>query len=119
MERDLVEPVRRRRQLVNKMKVLYLLILILALPSVSCNREEREAKETYTISPAEPTQSPNSADTETALTETVEIGEERSPNEGGVLTDDTPTKPSKGSGATTTTNPNAPRNSPPGTPPQP
>ena len=84
-----------------------LLLLLLALPSLSCRRQEVR-EETATISPAEPAQSPNTADTDTALSETVEIGEDRSPNEGGVLTDDTPTKPSKGSGATTTTNPNAP-----------
>lgn len=114
MERDRVEPVRHRRQLLTKIRIHLLLILLLALPSMSCQRERQAREETATISPAEPTQSPNTADTETALTETVEIGEDRSPNEGGVLTDDTPTKPSKGSGATTTTNPNVGRKTPPG-----
>jgi len=92
---------------------------MLALPAMSCQRETRAGEESATISPAEPEESPNTADTDTALTETMEIGEDRSPNEGGVLTDDTPTQPSKGSGATTTTNPNAPRKSPPRKPPQP
>lgn len=96
-----------------KIRIHFLLIVILALPSIACNREQHEGEETSTISPAEPTQSPNTADTETALSETVEIGEDRSPNEGGVLTDDTPTKPSKGSGATTTTNPVTPPRTPP------
>lgn len=102
-----------------KFKIHFLLIFMLGLPSISCQREREAGEVSATISPAEPTQSPNTADTETALSQTVEIGEERSPNEGGVLTDDTPTQPSKGSGATTTTNPNAPRNSPSRTPPQP
>lgn len=92
---------------------------MLALPAISCHREKSE--EESTIRPAEPAESPNAADTETAMTETIELvdDQERSPAEGGVLTDDTPTKPSKGSGATTTTNPNAPRKSPSGKPPQP
>lgn len=109
MERDRVEPVRHRRELLTKIRIHFLVILVLAFPSMSCLREREAREETATISPAEPTQSPNTADTDTALTETMEIGEDRSPNEGGVLTDDTPTKPSKGSGATTTTNPNPPR----------
>jgi hypothetical protein len=42
--------------------------------------------ETATIAPATPPPTP--ADTEAVQTQTVEIGEQRSPNEGGVLTDE-------------------------------
>lgn len=63
-----------------------LLILILLLPlAAGCGVDEQAAR-TETIAPAEP---PSGSATEdsTVLTQTTEVGEDRSPNEGGVLAD--------------------------------
>ncbi|HUO84805.1 MAG TPA: hypothetical protein VM534_06785 [Thermoanaerobaculia bacterium] len=65
------------------------ILLILSLPfAAGCGESEEVAEtpiETTTIRPATP---PEADTDDVVLTQTTEIGEERSPNEGGVLTDE-------------------------------
>lgn len=61
------------------------LLVCAVLASAGCvPAGERDTTATATIAPATP---PPATDTDPVPTQTVEIGEERSPNEGGVLTD--------------------------------
>jgi hypothetical protein len=60
------------------------LSLLLVLPGCRRHAGANGDPATDTIAPATP---PAAGDSDTALTQTVEIGDERSPNEGSVLTD--------------------------------
>lgn len=68
---------------------------VVALALIGCGGEQNP--EETTISPATPPPAAVPTDTDLALTQTTEVGEDRSPNEGGILTD-----PSYGGTATTT-----------------
>jgi hypothetical protein len=74
------------REVLLKRNVIVSILILVGLSGLaSCqSRENAATSETATISPATP---PQSTDAETPVTQTVEIGEERSPNEGGILTD--------------------------------
>lgn len=61
-----------------------MLVLLVAIAGCRRNGDGRGDQATDTIAPATPAVA---QDSDTAMTQTVEIGEERSPNEGGVLTD--------------------------------
>jgi hypothetical protein len=71
-------------------------IFILAIAALGCTREGGAAAEEGTLRPETPPTAP--ADADSVPTQTIEIGEERSPNEGGVLTD-----PDQNAEPTTTT----------------
>lgn len=68
-----------------------------------------------TISPATPPPTTTPTDTDPALTQTVEIGEERSPAEGGVLTDPEYAGSELATEETTTNTATAPPSAPPTT----
>lgn len=70
-----------------KMKTLMIPLVLLLLVPLGCGGEEEEAQvQTSTMSPAVPV--PDEDDDDAVITQTTEIGEERSPNEGGVLTNE-------------------------------
>jgi hypothetical protein len=89
-------------------------LFILALAPLGCTREGGAAAEEGTLRPETPPTAP--ADADSVPTQTIEIGEERSPNEGGVLTD-----PDQNAEPTTTTTAATPTTTTPtstaGTPP--
>lgn len=80
------------------------ILLLILLTAISCNRGE-EAANDDTIAPATPPVSTGTGDEDTVITQTVEIGEERSPNEGGALIDESPATATseRGAGAPPTT----------------
>lgn len=84
------------------MKPGVLILLLLVPVAFGCQPAEQAAR-TDTIAPAEP---PSGSATEdsTVLTQTTEVGEDRSPNEGGVLADQ-----SEAPATATTTSPDRPR----------
>lgn len=64
-----------------------MMVVVLALTiAAGCRKSDSSAGDQAidTIAPATPAAT---SDTETVMTQTMEIGDERSPNEGGVLTD--------------------------------
>lgn len=69
----------------------FLTMVALVLPmmvSLGCRGEhDAHGDQTATIAPAKP---PQTATDEAIQTQTTEVGEERSPNEGGILTDSEP-----------------------------
>ncbi|MHB0969486.1 MAG: hypothetical protein ACYC7A_09260 [Thermoanaerobaculia bacterium] len=65
-------------------KTVSALLLSAALIMTACAPGGERETATVTMAPATP---PPATDTDPVPTQTVEIGEERSPNEGGVLTD--------------------------------
>jgi hypothetical protein len=65
-------------------KTVSALLLIAALALAGCGPGDGRETATVTMAPATP---PQATDTDPVPTQTIEIGEERSPNEGGVLTD--------------------------------
>lgn len=65
-------------------KTVSALLLGAALAMAGCGPGDGRETATATMAPATP---PPATDTDPVPTQTVEIGEERSPNEGGVLTD--------------------------------
>ena len=87
--------------------------VVLALVAGGCNPAEDEAE--TTISPATPPPVTTPTDTDAALTQTTEVGEDRSPNEGGVLTDTA----YGGTPTTTSTSPVPTDSNAPGSPPTP
>lgn len=100
--------------------VLSSLLLLLPLAS-GCNRGGEAQADTQRVDrPATPPPA-SPAETDTALTQTVEIGENRSENEGGVLTKGTVPENGNTSDATATATPTAtaaaPAPSTAGTPP--
>ncbi|MGA7613631.1 MAG: hypothetical protein WBX15_00490 [Thermoanaerobaculia bacterium] len=62
-------------------------LVLVALPLAGCANRQKRGIPTETIRAATPDAGTDTTDTDTALTQTVEIGDERSPNDGGVLTD--------------------------------
>lgn len=82
-------------------KTLGLCLLILTTLFFSCRREATTSSATETIAPATPPQV--GTDTDSVSTQTMEIGGERSPNEGGVLTDPDQASPSPSPNATPST----------------
>lgn len=58
-------------------------LLTLAVALAACSRSADEGTRTETISPAVP--APGAPSDDPGLTQTTEIGEERSPSEGGIL----------------------------------
>lgn len=65
---------------------MVVVVVVISMVAAGCGQKRADAGDqaTDTIAPATPAAS---ADTDTAMTQTTEIGDERSPNEGGVLTD--------------------------------
>ena len=89
------------------MKSILTIAVLVLISSISfaCRGANRaEADQTGTIAPAKP---PQTSTDEAILTQTTEVGEERSPNEGGVLTD------SNEAGSASTSTPPAPGTVPP------
>jgi hypothetical protein len=86
MAAGVVGPDELAHEVLLKRNVIVPILILVGLNSLAgCqSRESAATSETATISPATP---PQSTDAETPVTQTVEIGEERSPNEGGILTD--------------------------------
>ncbi len=87
-------------------KAILLILLSLTLTIASACRGEKvsSSEDDQRISPATPA---GATDNDVAATQTTEIGDERSPNEGGVLTDNAPASTERESGSSvTTTDPN-------------
>lgn len=65
-------------------RTLVVLLGIFLLAAIGCTGERGSDADAGTVKPATP---PAASDSETVPTQTIEIGEERSAAEGGVLTD--------------------------------
>ena len=83
-------------------QTLLAIAVVVLLSATACHRVESRVSETESVAPATPPPG-NPDETDTALTQTVEIGEERSPNEGGVLTNPEQTTTATVAPATATT----------------